>query len=125
MTYAPKGWTLAEPDHLRLGQLVVELTALDPDRVVPLGFGRPHSYRMDYSELAFEPAQNVTIGSMLEAAQGALGETFQGWKGGDYAMDCDTHCWLAFTGDPGESIGRVLLSLLVGEWCTASQESTF
>ncbi len=96
-----------------LDELIAALEAEDPDKVLPLGFAHPHSYRGYYSELAFEPALNVTVGSMLAAARSAKGATHQGWKGGDYAMDGYTECWLAERGSCGESIGPVLLALML------------
>lgn len=87
----------------------------DPERVVPLGFARPHSYRGYYEDLAFEPAENVTVRSMLEAARSAIGQTFGGWKGGDYTMDEWTTVWLASPGDTGETLGPVLLDLMLRE----------
>lgn len=96
-----------------LDELIAALDAEDPNLIVPLGFARPHSYRGYYSELAFEPALNVTVGSMLAAARSAKGATYQGWKGGDYTMDGYTDCWLAEQGRCGESIGPVLLALML------------
>lgn len=48
-----------------LGDLIDRLKAEDPNKGVPLGFKNPHSYRGYYDCLAFEPAENVTVASML------------------------------------------------------------
>jgi hypothetical protein len=103
------------PDHLGLGELIARLAAEpDQDRRVPVGFHEPHSYRGDYWDLAFEVAHDVTVGEMLAAARSALGATFQGWKGGDFTMGKHTSVWLVTeAGDCGESLGAVLLSLLL------------
>ena len=96
-----------------LGELIKRLEKEDPGRIVPFGFSRPHSYRGYYDELAFEPKENITIGEMLEAAQSALGKTFMGYKGGEYVMDEFTYVWLSEYGTTGETLGPILLELLL------------
>jgi hypothetical protein len=78
-----------------LAELIARLEAANPQQVVTRGFDSPHSYRGDYMDLAFEPATDITVGDMLDAARSALGETFTGYKGGDFTMDGYTDCWLA------------------------------
>jgi hypothetical protein len=95
--------------------LIEFLQARDPVKEVKLGFGRPHSYRGHYEELAFEPARNTTVGAMLKAAQSANGRTFEGYKGGDFTMGDYTECWLSHYGETGEGIGLVLLQFMLGE----------
>ena len=58
----------------------------DRDRVVAEGFGAANSYRWDHEQIAFEPAANVTIGSMLNHVYAAIGKLFEGYKGGNYTM---------------------------------------
>ena len=96
-----------------LKDLIATLEAADPEQVLPLGFGNPHSYRGYYDDLAFEPLADVTVGSMLADARHALGSTFEGWKGGDFTMTEYTDCWLARHGAAGEGIGSVLLALML------------
>jgi hypothetical protein len=99
---------------MELGELIAALEAEDPARVLPLGFGKPHSYRGYYEQLAFEPTADVMIGDMLEAAKSALGATYEGWKGGDFTMHERTDCWLAEEGHSGgEEIGPILLALML------------
>lgn len=98
-----------------LGELITFLEARDPAIVVPLGFNRPHSYRGDYSELAFAPARNVNVGSMLAAARSALDTTYIGYKGGEYTMREYTKVHIAEYGSTGEEIGPILLQYMVGE----------
>ena len=106
--------TDVRPYHYGLGELIERLERGDPTRVLPVGFGSPHSYRGYYEDVAFEIKRDVTVGSMLDAARSALGATFQGWKGGDYEMGEYTGCWLVYEeGDTGESIGAVFLQLLL------------
>lgn len=100
--------------YLNLGNLIARLEQEDPNRVLPIGFLRPHSYRGDYHDLAFEPATNVRIGDMLDAARSALGATYQGWKGGDYRMNEHSDCWIAEEGsDSDNRLGPLLLHLLL------------
>ncbi len=54
--------------------------------------------------LAFSPTEKTTFGEMLKHAKSALGETFEGWKGGDYTMDEYTDCHIGEYGTCGEEI---------------------
>jgi hypothetical protein len=111
---------------MTLGELIAVLETAEPDLVLPLGFSNPHSYRGDYMDLAFEPTVNVTVGAMLADARTALGNTYQGWKGGDYTMDAYTECWLAEEGSSADSetVGPILLTLLLaaGQLNAAARE---
>ena len=96
-----------------LKELIAALEAADSRMVVPHGFTNPHSYRGYYEQLAFEPAQNVTVDRMLADARFALDATFEGYKGGDFTMTEDTDCWLATWGALGETLGPTLLRLML------------
>jgi hypothetical protein len=98
---------------MTLGELISTLETQDPAKVVARGIANPHSYRGYYDDLAFEPAANVTVGSMLAAARSSLGATFEGYKGGLYTMEDYTDCWLAEYGCCGESIGPLLLKFML------------
>lgn len=98
---------------MTLTELIEALEAEDPTRILPDGFTNPHSYRGYYDEVAFEPATDVSVGAMLADARTALGATFQGWKGGDYTMSGWTDCWLAVQGCTGETLGPLLLRLMI------------
>lgn len=98
-----------------LGDLIAKLQKHDPEKVLKIGFNRPHSYRGDYSCLAFEKVENITVGEMLNAAQSAIGKTFTGYKGGDYIMNNLTDIYLAEYGSTGEQIGELLMSYMLGE----------
>lgn len=101
---------------MRLGELIEFLKGVDPAKVCRFGLKNPHSYRGYYEDLAFEPAENVTVGEMLAAAEYALGETFTGYKGGEYVMGEHTDCWLANYGDGGgEGIGPMLLQYMTSD----------
>ena len=98
---------------MMLEALIEELSRENSDTVCKVGFSNPHSYRGYYDQLAFEPADNVSVGSMLEAAQEALGSTYTGWKGGEYTMTGYTDCHLANKGNSGEELGAILLKLMI------------
>jgi hypothetical protein len=98
-----------------LGQLIEFLKARDPSKAVSEGFDSPHSYRGYYDQVAFHPAVNVTIGEMLSCAEEALGNTYEGYKGGAYTMNEYTDTWLAVWGDCGEMLTERTLRCMVGE----------
>lgn len=98
-----------------LKDLIEELEKHPKDTIIRNGFGKPMSYRGDYQQLAFEPKKNVTIGSMLQNAKSALGDTFTGYKGGEFEMDEYTDCYLADYGCTGDAIGKLLLSYMLND----------
>ncbi|MFF1417618.1 hypothetical protein [Streptomyces sp. NPDC058280] len=101
---------------MSLDELIKALEAVDPATVVRRGFHNPHSYRGYYHDLAFEPAFNVTVGEMLADARSARGETYEGWKGGDFKMSGHTDCWLSEEGTcSGETLGRTLVRYMLGD----------
>jgi hypothetical protein len=104
-------------EHFDLGDLIAALEAAlaeTGDRILPIGFGNPHSWRGDYSELAFEPMRDVKLSEMVESAKSALGATYDGWKGGSYTMTKYTSCRLDYEGrSGGETIGALMLALLL------------
>jgi hypothetical protein len=98
---------------MTLAGLIAELETRDPLAVVPLGFRNPHSSRACYSEVAFEPAANVTVGEMLQEARAAVGATYDGWKGGEFLMGLDTQVHLAPPSRSGEELGAHLLACML------------
>lgn len=100
---------------MTLGDLIATLKEHPAGRVVYVGFNNPHSYRGYYEQVAFEPAENISIGEMLAAAEEALGSTYQGWKGGDYTMSSYTSCWIANEGDTGDELSERLLSYMLAD----------
>lgn len=102
--------------YFTLGSLIECLKAEDPSLPMPIGFGEPKSYRGYYEQLAFEPKRDTTIGEMLAHAEAALGQTFQGYKGGDFTMGEHTDCWIAEYGHGGgDMIGQTLMACLIGQ----------
>ena len=81
------------------------------DGVIKHGFGQPNSYRGYYYDVAFEPKENVKLSEMLRYAESALGEEFEGWKGGYYKMEEDSDVWIAEWGktEGATYIGETLI----------------
>lgn len=95
---------------MTLWELIKFLKCIDGR--VKYGFGNPHSYRGHYVCLAFEPVKNVTVSDMLTSCEEALGETYTGWKGGEFSMDESSECFLAYEGSTGRPITVELLNEL-------------
>jgi hypothetical protein len=87
-----------------LGEVISHLEKLPRDMIVSNGFGNPHSYRGIYADLAFEPKSNTTVGKMLDEAKTAVGEVYEGYKGGNFEMGLYSDCWLAEFGCSGVPI---------------------
>ncbi len=92
-----------------LKELITYLEKKDPAIVLPYGFSRPHSWRGDYSQLAFEPKQNVSVDAMLRDARSALGATYTGYKGGGFTMGDYTDVYLADYGSTGDVLSVLTL----------------
>lgn len=95
--------------HLTLGGAIKALEGMPPE--LPVEFDRggspesAHSYRGYYSDLAFDvTAGPVTVSDFLDQLRQALGRTFEGYKGGDFAMKDDTPLWCASYGCCGAAI---------------------
>ena len=102
--------------YLSLGELIERLEKENPDKVIALGFKEPHSYRGDYTELAFEPEINARVGDMASCARSALGATFPGYKGGEYTMNKHSDVWIAFEGqDSDNKLGPMLLEMMLAQ----------
>lgn len=102
------------PHPMTLDDLLTQLGEADQALVLPHAFNNPHSYRGYYDELAFEPAENITVGDVAAAAWSAMDETFTGYKGGEFTMTGDTTCWMAYEGSSGgEELTPDLLTRLL------------
>lgn len=83
---------------MRLKDLIELLEKFPSDMRVAEGFGNPHSWRGVYAELAFEPVDDTTVGEMLAEARSAIGETYYGYKGGEFTMALDTSVNIDYRG---------------------------
>lgn len=102
---------------MTLGKLIKFLERQDQEKVLRKSFLTPCSYRGYYEQLAFVEAENVKCADMLAAAKSALGETFGGYKGGEFKMDEYTDVWIVesprYTGD---GISLLLLRYMFNDW---------
>lgn len=102
---------------MTLDGLIRALEEADQSYTAPIGLGRPHSHRGDYSQLAFSPAENVSVSEMLGHARDALGSTFFGWKGGEFVMHGYVYCYLDHEGEAdGDRIGPALMAYMTGQF---------
>lgn len=97
----------------RLIEWLEKMNQEHPDGIVPCGFDEPDSWRGNYEDLAFYPKDNAKISEMLKHAVSAMGNTFTGYKGGEFKMDEYTECWIAKYGEFTDSdcIGKTLLKM--------------
>lgn len=99
--------------HLTLGRAIKKLGEIAPGTPITAlagGVEHPHSYRGYYSDLALEPSpQTSTCGELLMLLQSALGQTFDGYKGGDFVMGPETPLWLASYGCGGLAITDLVI----------------
>jgi hypothetical protein len=105
-----------EDKTLTLGTLIKILEKQPLGKKVKHGFGKAHSYRGYYNQVAFEPKAGVDVHYMLLQAKAALGTTYTGYKGGKYKMTADTTVNLAHYGmcsyDSDELTEESLLKML-------------
>lgn len=100
--------------HLTLGKLIEKLQTLPQEANVwidatGLSVADLDSYRGHYCDLALETSKApMTVEALAGLAIGALGEVFQGYKGGNYRMTCDTPLWVS---DYGVSSGLAVMDI--------------
>lgn len=97
---------------LTLSQVIDRLRKESPTKVIKNGWGAAGSWRGSYDEIAFSPLQNVTIASMLDSAEQAIGQTMRGYKGGDFYMDGGSLCNVACYGNYGEERDELTKTML-------------
>src|SRR5687768_754993 len=92
---------------MTLGALIDALKSHDPSKRAYFDFVHfqpegVHSYRGYYDHLAIGYGRDGrTVGQLLELCEGAVGKTFEGYKGGDYTMTRDTPVWVANHNESG------------------------
>ena len=94
--------------QMTLGGLIDALKLAPPDAPCVFEDGtspyNPDSYRGKYEQLAFGSSPPATVKEVLRQADKAVGETFSGYKGGDYRMTRGTLINRAEYGCAGEQI---------------------
>lgn len=95
---------------LNLGQVITLLSKRPGDHLCAFDFGgtRPAgvgSYRGFYEDLAigFEEDNSATVAEVLATLKAAIGETFHGWKGGEYRMKESSTVWVANRGNTSDT----------------------
>lgn len=66
------------------------------------------SYRGYYSHLALgygDEDETRMVGELIDHLKEAVGQTYTGWKGGDFKMDLKTPVWV---GNPGHCSGTII-----------------
>jgi hypothetical protein len=90
--------------QMTLGGLIDRLEQFDSQMEID-GICEPHSYRGYYSDLAFKLCgYKRKVADTLAMAKDCMGETFEGYKGGDFEMSRNTPVWIANYGSCGERI---------------------
>jgi len=90
--------------QLTLKGLINRLSELNQDLEVD-GINQAHSYRGYYHDLAFElSGTKRKVSDILADVIACKGETFVGYKGGDFDMTNNTPVWIAEYGDIGMKI---------------------
>lgn len=101
-------------EQYTLGALVRVLDALGTVEVEALE--GPHSYRGYYDELAFQPpTRRLPANKVAAIVRDVYGQSFEGWKGGQYTYGDLTPVWIATKGTDYNS-GRLAGPTDDGQW---------
>ncbi len=102
--------------HTTLGEAIEALKPANPRTPVVLdvggSVGKIGSYRGYYADLALAPSDvPMDAASLIDRLVIAVGETFIGYKGGEFTMGLDTPLWVAPYGD---ATGIAVVGVSVG-----------
>ena len=112
---AQRSKEFANSDQLSLGEIISKCEALTPKFTNPpeVIFEFEHMYPTDlkswrglYSELALgfnHDGIPPILDQFIETLKSAIGETFTGYKGGNFTMSEKTPVWVANYGDSGNT----------------------
>ena len=90
--------------QMTLGKLIEILEKMSDATSVP-NLINPHSYRGYYSDLAFEKGEGLRLAkNLLADCKAAMGNKFEGYKGGDFYMNATTPVWVADYGACGNKL---------------------
>ena len=101
-----KGWRANRSlTQMTLGRFISELEKLPQDQEIE-NVCYPHSYRGYYEDLALqkEPGTRTVVSLVEQLRNECLGQTFEGYKGGNFHMDEHTPMWIAEYGCCGVKI---------------------
>lgn len=107
------------PKHLTIGETIAALktATYNDDADIRFDFGyfipcKAQSYRGFYDQLALGYSEDRRADSgwllrtpvaVIQELEGAIGKTYEGYKGGDFVMRADTPLWVANTGESNET----------------------
>lgn len=100
---------------MNLGNLITTLEGIEPGRTVRFQDGtypsELRSWRGDYGELSIDRGtEPTTVAALMGKARAAIGQTFEGYKGGQYVMSEHSPVWA----DPwGECLYRGIIGVVV------------
>jgi len=81
-----------------------------PDATTKFGWTEGGSYRGYYDEFSVEPSDSeVDIETMIGVLCDAIGQTFYGYKGGEYTMNESSEVYYAPYGNTGPIVSKALL----------------
>ena len=90
--------------QMTLGKLIAALEVMQSNALIQ-GINSPHSYRGYYFDLAFETDDKpMEVREVLKMCKDAMGQVFEGYKGGDFVMGALTPVWIAGYGCCGVKI---------------------
>lgn len=93
--------------QMTLNELIAALEAM-PEGAEVENLNSAHSYRGYYIDLAFELGEGHRPASdLLADCRAAMGEVFEGYKGGDFVMGALTPIWVANYGCCGTRLMAV------------------
>lgn len=105
--------------QMTLGKLIAALEAMPADAQVA-NLRDAHSYRGYYSDLAFERSDDTRpAAELLAECKAAMGQVFEGYKGGDYVMGALTPLWISTY---GRSSGTKIMAVHAGGEVEIEQE---
>ena len=112
--------------QITLGELVLKLESIkEKTKNVSLDFGDFYptdfdSWRGSYCEIALNyddgwpREEEVTVDTLLKKAKESIGQTFEGYKGGQFTMNKDTPVWVANYSKSGNT---GLVGVIETEYC--------
>lgn len=112
------GEDLPTDESMNLNQITDFLYKVYSSTSIPCSFSNPHSYRGYYTELGIEmyTDKNSTVGDFISVLNSAYGETYEGYKGGNFTMGGTSRVYVAWEGTSHGSvlIGARFLKMLTG-----------
>jgi len=84
--------------QLTIAELVEQLSSFPSDKQID-ALECAHSYRGYYDDIAFESnGRKQPANEVMNYVISCIGQQFEGYKGGTYTMDKNTHVWLSTEG---------------------------